>query len=123
MGISFSFTYYADTFILEHSSPTPRWRHVLTRGFPTYRAQPCLHTDPDTGKMYLFGGYTNTDLVPSGKHTRTRSFGDVWQLRVDVPGGDFDEVDLDDEERTARIGPWQKCFTCGSTGPWKKCSG
>ncbi|KAL6306427.1 hypothetical protein BKA93DRAFT_816487 [Sparassis latifolia] len=122
-GICFGFSYYADTFMLDYSSPTPKWKHVLTRGFPTYRAQATLLTDPDTGRMFLFGGYTNTDWVPSGEHERTRSFGDVWQFRVDVPRGFFEEVDMDDEERTALVGPWQKCFSCGSIGPWKKCGG
>ncbi|GBE88798.1 hypothetical protein SCP_1402030 [Sparassis crispa] len=109
--------------MLDYSSPTPKWKHVLTRGFLTYRAQATLLTDPATGRMFLFGGYINTDWVPSGKHKRTRSFGDVWQFRVDVPGGFFEEVDMDDEERTALVGPWQKCFSCGSIGPWKKCGG
>ncbi|KAH9936009.1 hypothetical protein B0H21DRAFT_758865 [Amylocystis lapponica] len=120
----FAFGYYADTFVLEHaSSPAPRWRQVLTRGFPTYRAGAHMHTDTDTGRMFLFGGYTNTEFVPSGKHEMTRSFGDLWQLRLDVPGGFFEEVDWEDEERTAHVGPWHKCFACGSTGPWKKCAG
>lgn len=123
MNLCFGFTYYADTYILDHSTPKSVWKHVLTQGFPTYRAQSSLLTDPDTGRMYLFGGYTNTDLVPSGNHARTRSFGDLWELRIDVPGGHFEEVDLDDEERNARMGPWQKCFTCGNVGPWKKCGG
>ncbi|OSX62307.1 hypothetical protein POSPLADRAFT_1033940 [Postia placenta MAD-698-R-SB12] len=105
----FSFSYFADTFVLEHNSPKPRWRHVLTRGFPTYRAMGALRTDPDTGRMYLFGGYTNTSLVPDTKHINARGF--------------FEEVDVVEEQRTARLGPWQKCFTCGSVGPWKKCGG
>lgn len=123
MGICFSFTYFADTYILNHSSSKPVWKQVLTQGFPTYRAQSTLLTDPDTGRMYLFGGYTNTDLVPSRSHARTRSFGDLWQLRVDIPGGHFEEVNISEEERNARVGPWQKCFTCGNVGPWKKCGG
>jgi hypothetical protein len=47
----------------------------------------------------------------------------VWQLRLDVPGGDFEGVDLDEEARTEKAGPWQRCFTCGDAGMWKKCSG
>ncbi|TFY55717.1 hypothetical protein EVJ58_g8073 [Rhodofomes roseus] len=122
-GLCFSFTYYADTFVLDHSSPSPRWRHVVHQGFPTYRAQSTLLTDPDTGRVYLFGGYTNTDQVPSGKHGHTRSFCDLWQLRLDVPGGHFEEVNVADEERNARLGPWQRCFNCGNTGMWRKCGG
>ncbi|KAH9939536.1 hypothetical protein B0H21DRAFT_756421 [Amylocystis lapponica] len=119
----FSFSYYADTFMLDHAVPTPTWKHVIAHGFPTYRAGAHLLADPDTGRMFLFGGYTNTMFVPSGRHEMTRSFGDLWQLRLDVPGGFFEEVDWADEERTALVGPWQKCFACGSTGPWKKCGG
>ena len=128
-GVCFGFTYYADTFVLDHSAAVldhsaarPRWRHVVHQGFPTYRAQSALITDPDTGRMYLFGGYTNTDQVPSGKDARTRSFRDLWELRLDVPGGHFDEVNLSDE-RSAQMGPWRKCFNCGNTGFWKKCGG
>ncbi|EAU80938.2 hypothetical protein CC1G_03114 [Coprinopsis cinerea okayama7 len=101
----------------------PRWRHVLTRGFPTYRCQPALHSDPDTGKVYLYGGFTTSDFIPTRKAFATRSFGDLWQLRIDIEGGDFSQVDLEDEARTARAGPWLRCFTCGNAGRWKKCSG
>jgi hypothetical protein len=137
----FGFSYYADTFMYSPSDPesppidtpstepsqkdikAPKWKQVLTRGFPTYRCQARLLADSATGKTYLFGGYTNTDLVPSRKDYISRSFGDVWQLRVDEPGGYFDGVNLEEEARTAKIGPWQRCFTCGDTGPWKKCGG
>lgn len=101
----------------------PKWKQVLTRGFPTYRCQAQLVSDPATGKTYLFGGYTNSEFVPTRKAYISRSFGDVWQLRVDEPGGYFDGVDLDEEARTAKAGPWQRCFGCGDTGPWRKCGG
>lgn len=52
-----------------------------------------------------------------------RSYADLWQLRLDLPGGDFDKVNLEEEARTAKAGPWQRCFTCGTAGPWKKCGG
>lgn len=125
----FGFSYYADTFIYDPSpsdnpnSSDPKWKQVLTRGFPTYRCQAHLMADPVTGKTYLYGGFTNSELVPTRKDYITRSFGDLWQLRIDEPGGDFEEVNLEDEARTAKIGPWQRCFTCGSAGPWKKCGG
>ena len=28
-----------------------------------------------------------------------------------------------EEARTAKQGPWRRCYSCGSTGPWKKCGG
>jgi len=80
-------------------------------------------SDPDTGKTYLFGGFTNRDFVPSRADYVTRSFGDVWQLKLDMPGGFFEGVDIEEEARTAKAGPWQRCFNCGDTGPWKKCGG
>ncbi|KAF9462280.1 hypothetical protein BDZ94DRAFT_1283075 [Collybia nuda] len=118
----FEFSYYADTFIYYQVSPSaePKWKQVLTRGFPTYRAQSQLISDPVTGKMYLFGGYVNTEAVPS---RRSRIFGDLWQLRINIPGGEFYGIDLEDEARTAMAGPWQRCFTCTSVGRWKKCGG
>ncbi|KAI0823483.1 hypothetical protein BC628DRAFT_1324930 [Trametes gibbosa] len=123
-GMSFGFNYFSDTFVLDRSaSGAPRWKQVITGNFPTYRAQGQLITDPASGRMYLFGGYTNTDWVPTGNHDLTRSYGDVWQLRLDVSGGLFDEVDWEDERRGAQLGPWMACYSCGSVGVWKKCGG
>ncbi|KAF8883072.1 hypothetical protein CPB84DRAFT_1713436 [Gymnopilus junonius] len=128
--LKFSFSYYADTFIYDgpppaDEVPTQRrgWKQVLTKGFPTYRAQSHLLVDPQSGKTYLFGGFTNNDYVPERKTGITRSFGDLWELRIDLPGGHFEGVDVEDEARTAQLGPWQRCFTCGSAGPWRKCGG
>ncbi|KAI0041879.1 hypothetical protein FA95DRAFT_1564929 [Auriscalpium vulgare] len=122
----FQFTYYADTFMLDpapaNGSP-PRWKQVLTRGFPTYRALSHLVSDPESGKVFLFGGYTNSDFVPNRKHPISRSFGDLWQLKLDVPGGFFEGVDIEEEARTAKAGPWKRCFSCGNAGQWKKCAG
>ncbi|KAJ6543642.1 hypothetical protein B0H10DRAFT_2244374 [Mycena sp. CBHHK59/15] len=132
-----TYSYYADTFICEAASPVASaseksrdrnamiWKQVLTHGFPTYRAQAALVTDSKTGKIFLFGGYKNTTYVRSQNPapSSSRSFIDVWQLRLDVLGGFFDGVDLEEESRTAKAGPWQRCFNCGSTGPWKRCGG
>ena len=122
-GVVYGYNYFADTFILDLSAPAPRWRQVITPSFPTYRAQGQLLADPATGKMYLFGGYTNTDWVPAGKSEVTRSYGDIWQLVVDVPGGLFVGVDWEDEKRAAQLGPWQVCYMCNSVGIHKKCGG
>lgn len=132
--MSFGFTYYADTFIYD-GTPTDTsdtasdplqsqmWKQVVTQGFPTYRAQAQLVADPQTGRTYLFGGFTNNQYVPTRQDAVSRSFGDIWELRVDLPGGNFAGVDVEDEGRTAAAGPWQRCFTCGSAGQWKKCAG
>jgi hypothetical protein len=74
-----------------------KWKQVLIRGFPTYRAQSQLLSDPATGKTYFFGGYVNTDWVPFGKARSSRTFGDLWQLRLYFPGCDFADVDVDSE--------------------------
>ncbi|KAI0765894.1 hypothetical protein BD413DRAFT_606060 [Trametes elegans] len=108
----FGFNYFADTFVLDQAGGcTPRWRQVITGSFPMYRAQGQLLTDPATGRMYLFGGYTNTDWVPTGKAGLTKNYGDVWQLWCP------------DERRGAQLGPWQTCYVCGTVGFWKKCGG
>lgn len=117
------FTYYADTFMLDSASSPPQWKHVLTRGFPTYRAQAKLFVDSKSGRTFLFGGYTNTDFVPDGKHIVSKTFHDLWELKVDVEGGHYEDVDQEEEARTASLGPWKRCFNCGSAGPWKKCGG
>ncbi|KAI0079075.1 hypothetical protein K474DRAFT_1683413 [Panus rudis PR-1116 ss-1] len=123
------FTYYADTFVyVPHSipgSPTsgPRWKQVITRGFPTYRAQSQFITDTATGKMYLFGGYADARIIPDTGRKKTMPFGDLWELKLDVPGGHFEGVDFDLEKRTAIAGPWKRCFNCGDVGPWMKCGG
>ncbi|KAJ6546235.1 hypothetical protein DFH09DRAFT_1507739 [Mycena vulgaris] len=61
--------------------------------------------------------------APKWRHMLSRSFGDLWELRVDVPGGHFGEVDIEEKARAARAGPWQRCFACGVVGLWKKCGG
>jgi hypothetical protein len=74
-------------------------------------------------KTFMFGGYTNSDFVPSRNDFSSRHFGDLWQLMIDEPGGGFDGVDDAEERRTAKAGPWQRCFACGSAGKWSKCGG
>jgi hypothetical protein len=121
-----SYNYFGDTFIsYPTASESPlKWKHVLTRGFPTYRARSQLISDPETGKIYLFGGYTGRFLIPSGPNDVIGTFSDLWQLCIDEPGGFFEGVDYEDESRTAKPGPWQRCFACGSVGPFaKKCGG
>lgn len=146
-GKRFFFSYFADTFIYDPNpadESSPVWKQVVTRGFPTYRAQCALFSDPETGKVYMFGGanrfsligypvrlmtrvhapgYTNNQFVPDKKNPVSGAFGDLWQLRLDVPGGDFEGIDVEEEARTAKQGPWQRCYNCGSTGPWRKCGG
>jgi hypothetical protein len=120
-NLNFTYAYFADTFLLDPETMT--WKQVLTRGFPTYRAQHRLAVDPATGRTYLFGGYTNSDFVPS-KHVFSRSFNDIWELCIDIAGGGIEkDYDWHDEERTAVMGPWKTCFNCGAVGPWKMCGG
>ncbi|KAJ7131226.1 hypothetical protein C8R44DRAFT_613194 [Mycena epipterygia] len=116
------YSYYGDTFMYGTDTNTgaPAWKHVLKRGFPMYRAQAQLAADPATGRTFLFGGYVNAEYVPSRSENESRCFGDLWELRLNIPGGHFADVDVEDEARTARVGPWQRCFACGSVGPWKK---
>jgi hypothetical protein len=52
--------------------------------------------------MYLFGGYVNTDWIPSGKEESSRTFCDLWQLCIDVPGVCFEDVDVVERGRLRR---------------------
>ncbi|KAI0313557.1 hypothetical protein OF83DRAFT_1140840 [Amylostereum chailletii] len=120
--------WYADTFLLEpapKNAPNvhPVWRHVLTRGFPTYRGQAHMFVDPDTGRTFVFGGYNRTKHSVNNGAGVERAFGDLWTLRVDVPGGGIEEADLEEDARNARTGPWLRCFTCAASGSWKRCGG
>ncbi|KAI0628679.1 hypothetical protein C8Q77DRAFT_1220832 [Trametes polyzona] len=111
----FGLNHFSDTFILDHSGPGhPRWRKVIIGNFPTYRAQGQLVVDPATGRTYLFGGYTNTDWIPTGKHDLTRSYGELWEFRG---------LDWEDDRRAALLGPWMSCYACRSIGVWKRCGG
>ncbi|KAL1686502.1 hypothetical protein GGG16DRAFT_117825 [Schizophyllum commune] len=122
MNVCFNFCYFADSFVCS-LSPTPRWRQVLTAGFPTYRAQPTICADPDTGALYMFGGFANSDYVPVRGNMWSRTYGDLWKLVIAPPGKDLEGVNVEEEARTARAGPWQRCFTCGAAGQWRKCGG
>ncbi|KAF8210879.1 hypothetical protein K438DRAFT_1710364 [Mycena galopus ATCC 62051] len=136
----FRYSYFADTFIYDMASPSPgavtsadsiseptrsapKWKQVVTPGFPTYRCQAHLQCDPITGRTYMFGGWTNCQFIPTRTKLMSRSFGDLWELRADMEGGHFEEVDVEEEARVAKAGPWQRCFACASAGPWKKCGG
>ncbi|KAK7045130.1 hypothetical protein R3P38DRAFT_2882703 [Favolaschia claudopus] len=134
---SFGYSYFADTFLYDPAparSPSisqtppptvtaPKWQQVLTPGFPTYRCQSHLAVDPDTGRTYLFGGWTNNQYIPTHTKVISRSFGDLWELKVDLPGGHLNEADIEEEMRVARAGPWQRCYNCAAAGPWRKCGG
>lgn len=116
---SFAFSYFADAFL--YNPDTNMFQHVLTKGYPTYRALGTCATDLDTGTMYMFGGFTNPEYVPS--RPSAKPFSDLWKLRLDMPGGGWEGVDVDEEARTAKVGPWSRCYSCGSAGPWRKCGG
>lgn len=58
------------------------------------------------------------------KERTTRCFSDVWQLRLEMPGGAMTEEDRQIDVRTETMGPWRRCYTCGDVGfDYKKCSG
>ncbi|KAJ7725797.1 hypothetical protein B0H16DRAFT_1895004 [Mycena metata] len=132
--VQFNYSYFADTFLYS-MTPAPdtaspprlsrKWQQVRTAGFPTYRCQAQLAVDAATGRTYMFGGWTNNQYIPTRTKLMSRSFGDVWELRVDLPGGHFEDAaaDVEEEARVARAGPWQRCFSCAAAGPWKRCGG
>lgn len=135
----YSFSYFGDTFLFD--SKTRNWKHVLVKGFPSYRAMSTVVCDPETGKIYLFGGmsvfyypitalyahfspgYTNSDFVPSNA-LNLRVYYDVWQLKINTEGGHWNEDDLKRDLRSEKMGPWMRCFACGKCGiTWQKCAG
>ncbi|KAJ7785074.1 hypothetical protein DFH07DRAFT_907713 [Mycena maculata] len=137
--LEFDFSYFADTFVYDMTTPAspalvaaappeptllaPKWKQIMTHGFPTYRCQAQLACDQDSGRTYLFGGFSNNQYVPTRTKLVSRSFGDLWELKIDTPRGHFEEVNVEEELRSAKAGPWQRCFSCASAGPWKKCGG
>ncbi|GAW10274.1 hypothetical protein LENED_012521 [Lentinula edodes] len=114
----YEFAFYGDTFIYDPEANI--WQHVLVRGFPSYRAMSTIVSDPDTGKIYLFGGYTNPDFVPA-KNFSSRAYNDIWTLKLNLPGGHWNPDDLTRDVRAEKMGPWMRCFTCGNCGiDWQK---
>ncbi|THH27827.1 hypothetical protein EUX98_g6367 [Antrodiella citrinella] len=116
---TFGFAFFSDAFV--HDPGSGIWKQVITRGFPTYRAQCALVVDPDTGVTYLYGGWTNSEYYPS-KVVLNRTFDDLWQLKLDIVRGGMSEDDFHIDPRTVPHGPWYQCFSCGrfDTTP-KKC--
>ena len=79
-----------------------------------------------SGKVYLFGGHADQVFIHGRKDTVTRSYADLWQLRINIPGGFYEDVDLEEESRFAKAGPWKRCLGCGNAGPGagvKECRG
>jgi hypothetical protein len=70
-------------------------------------------------KMYLFGGYINSNFIPCHLDFVSKPLHDPWELWFGVPGGYFNIIDLE-EIRTAKIGPYQRCFACSNM---KGCGG
>ncbi|KIO27407.1 hypothetical protein M407DRAFT_232827 [Tulasnella calospora MUT 4182] len=115
-------TYFADTFAW--CPRNKRWSQVITKGFPTYRSCAEMFTDPSTGKTYLFGGLMSTGYAPSQKPTQFKLFSDIWELVIDTPGSGFKESDFESADpRFSKLGPWVRCYHCGSVGRWLTCTG
>lgn len=55
-------------------------------------------------------------------HWQVRTYNDLWQLKIDMPGGNWKPKDLERDIRMERMGPWSRCFTCGVCDiSWQKC--
>lgn len=83
-------------------------------------------------------GYSNAEFCPSKNqqvralthgvqrasrlHWQVRTYNDLWQLKIDMPGGNWKPKDLERDIRMERMGPWSRCFTCGVCDiSWQKC--
>ncbi|KZW04455.1 hypothetical protein EXIGLDRAFT_664026 [Exidia glandulosa HHB12029] len=120
-GVHFRYSYFGDTLL--YDPKTRLWQMVLVKGFPSYRAASSLVCDPDDGKVYLFGGYSNAEFSPSRRNI-VRPYNDLWQLKIDMPGGSWDPEDLERDIQQERLGPWARCAFCASIGVgWQKCGG
>src|ERR1700761_7142097 len=122
-------TYLADTYVygdftepvnsefvtedMTSISSREKWKHVLSHGFPSYRASHALLTNPSNGRMYLYGGYATSEYIPDNKDHSIKNYSDLWQLRLNISGGMFEEVGGKLDEKSSAAGPWKRCFTCG----------
>ena len=69
-------------------------------------------------------GYTSSQYVPSKYSGEYHCFGDIWQLKLDMEGGDLTEEDLQKDVRTESLGPWRRCYSCGNVSmTMMKCAG
>ena len=135
-GVDLGFTNFADTFIL--NMKTRIWKQVLTHNIPHHRVYSQAHVDLATGNIYLYGG--NSHLIVSyivllispsllailtggcmsvllplkraDKEKKDVAVGDLWQLKLDLPGHDFDRIEFDRESEIGSFGPWKLCFCC-----------
>jgi len=57
---------------------------------------------------------TNEPSQCPSRQNETRVHSDLWQLKIDMPGGHWDPKDLERDIRLERIGPWTMCFTCST---------
>ena len=66
----------------------------------------------------------NVEYHMPKKAGTTRSYNDLWQLKLDIPGGLMTEEDREIDFRTETVGPWKRCYYCGDVGvDYKKCAG
>ncbi|KAJ6550803.1 hypothetical protein DFH09DRAFT_1086432 [Mycena vulgaris] len=119
--MGFYYSYFADTLIYDAEPTVPAHAGNPTLSAPRWN-QAHIACDSVTGKTFMFGAWTNSQFIPTRTNLSSRSFGDLWEMRMDVPGGHFEEVNVQEEARIARAGR-QRCFACAGAGPWKECGG
>ncbi|KAG8962393.1 hypothetical protein FRC00_009686 [Tulasnella sp. 408] len=61
--------------------------------------------------------------LDESRDTAAQTFNDLWELSIEVPGSKFKESDFEVDDRFSKLGPWKRCFTCGSVGRWLTCAG
>jgi hypothetical protein len=74
-SISFQFAYLAYTFMYE----SPESKRQPSTPYPS--------------------SISSSTSIPCRPDVESKPFGDVWELRLGVPGGHFDAVDLEEEMR------------------------
>ncbi|KIJ48111.1 hypothetical protein M422DRAFT_28575 [Sphaerobolus stellatus SS14] len=100
-------SYFPDTYIFDPAAFASK--HVFICAFPTYRPLAKMFSDPGTENIFIWTIYIQRN------HSN-----DICQLRLDMEGGFWNEMDLEEDLRTAKAGPWQRSFNCGASGDTKK---
>ncbi|KIJ53637.1 hypothetical protein M422DRAFT_775679 [Sphaerobolus stellatus SS14] len=94
--ISQQSSYMADTFPFDPEYTS--WKQVISPGFQPHRSHSHLISDTETGRIFLFGGTTFDNSATEQIFT---CLNDLWELILDICGGNFEEVDLEEEARNA----------------------
>ena len=67
-----------------------------------YRSGSTLASDPESGRVLMFAGNSG-DQFRNTLPSEGKFFNDVWELWVDLPGSDFDKIDIKKDKREVSV--------------------